>query len=102
MSARSSGRRKTDFGARTYVELLLLLLKGTLHSQLPSRSDFWSPVQYFYSQAFQVYHIRQEKEITRHHQSTTPNTANTPNIGNGSFTNTILLHDDSSTCSNSR
>ena len=101
-SGKIAHRKTFDFGVSSYSELLILLLKGSLHSQLPSPLEFRPPIQSFYSQAFQVYHIRQEKELANHHQSTSNHASSTPNGGHGGFQGTILMHDDSSTCSNSR
>ena len=98
-------RRPVDFGAATYSELFLLLLKGSLHSQLPSPSEFRPPVQSFYSKAFHVYHVRQEKDVTSRHQNTSMHSSSTPTGGHGGFHNVGVViqgGDDSSTCSNNR
>lgn len=47
------------FGQKTYGDLFSLLLKGTLHCQMP-KQDFRPPVHAFYSRAFHVFHVRRD------------------------------------------
>ena len=47
------------FQQESYEEMFKLMLQGTLHSQLPK--DFEVLVELFYSQAFHVFYVRQDK-----------------------------------------
>ena len=47
------------FQQGSYEEMFKLMLQGTLHSQLPK--NFESLVDAFYSRAFHVFYVRQEK-----------------------------------------
>ena len=93
--------KAANFGTNSYLELFFLTLKGVLHSQLPPPTEFRPPIEAFYTRAFQVYHIRQEKD-SANHQFSSAQTSSTPNGGLVGFNNSALMRDDSSTCSNSR
>ena len=51
------------FQQDSYQEMFKLMLQGTLHSQLPK--NFETPVERFYSRAFHVFYVRQEKNQLR-------------------------------------
>ena len=58
--SRNSGIKVAEFGQNSYMSLFKLLLKATLHSQLPP--DFSGPVEAFYSQAFHSFDTRQDNK----------------------------------------
>lgn len=57
----SLGTPCRSFGQSSYPDLFKLMLKGTLHSQLPK--NFEVVVRSFYDRAFHVYYVRKEKSM---------------------------------------
>ena len=53
---------KISFGQDSFLSLLRLMLKGTLHSQIPAE-DFEAPIEAFYSRAFRAFYKRQEAAV---------------------------------------
>ncbi len=56
------------FGQKSYYDLYKLMIRATLHSQLPDNNALDSAAEAFYERAFQVYYTRQQRNWAKQNE----------------------------------